>query len=539
MAEFDPDAYLGKSGFDPDAYLGKNPVRLGAVPPENVSPTDGMGRFQRYAAGLGKSMSDVGVAAKQRLDEAAAGLEAMVPGGASISSLFGKTAADIKREGQATITEQKRLDAPLMKDPYGIAGNISGAIGTGAIMAPLGPVGMGMGMGALTPTTEGQGEVLTNMAIGGAAGYAGDKAVKGLARLVQPKVDPNVQKLLAENIRLTPGQVLGGFPARLESKSTSLPFVGDAIAAAQKRGGIDLNKAAFDRALSPIGVKLPNGLMGREAVEFADDALGAAYNRILPKMTTQADATFGAEIGNLKQMMSTGAVDQKYKEAFDRIVNARVLDKFQGQSAMTGETMKSVESHLGKEASRFRRAGDPDANLMADAIQEVQKSLRGLVMRSNPQYADELQKINTGWANFKRVQRASAGLGTDEGMFTAAQLESAVKALDRSKDKARFAEGNALMQDLSGPAKAIMGSKYPDSGSAGRAMNAMGLLSYFAHPGIPAGLLTGAAGYTPPVQNMIVKAMTARPEMAPMIANEIRALSPMGGLLGATGALQP
>lgn len=502
------------------------------------SPLEGMSGFKRYAAGLGKSISDFGVAAKQRLDEAAAGLESFVPGGAALSQLTGgKTAQAIRDEGLESVKEMKRRDAPLMQDPAGFMGNLTGNVGIGALTSPIGPVASGAAMGFLTPTTDGVEGALKNTAIGAGAGYLGDKAIKAGARLIQPKVDPNVKALLDQGIRLTPGQAAGGLASRLESKSTSLPFVGDAIAAAQRRGGADLNRVAFDRALAPIGKKLPVGVTGRDAVQYADDALGAAYDRLLPKMATQADNVFTGEVQNLRQMMSTGAIDPKYADTFERIVKARVLDKFQGQQAMTGETMKSVESHLTKEIARFRRAPDPDANLMADALQEVQSSLRSLVMRNNPQFADELKRINTGWANFKRVQRAAAGLGTDEGVFTPAQLENAVKAMDRSKDKARFAEGRALMQDLSGPAKAVMGSKYPDSGTAGRMMNVGGLASYLLHPGIPATLMGGAAAYTPPVQSLIVKAMTQRPDYAPMLAESLRASAPLGGLLSANLAL--
>ncbi|MEG7603096.1 hypothetical protein, partial [Listeria monocytogenes] len=89
---------------------------------------------------------------------------------------------------------------------------------------------------------------------------------------------------------------------------------------------------------------------------------------------------------------------------------------------------------------------------LGDAYKQLQSELRDLVTRSNPAHADELKAINTGWASFKRIQNAAAKVGSEEGVFTPAQLQNAVRALDRSKDKARFAEGNALMQDLSGAA---------------------------------------------------------------------------------------
>jgi hypothetical protein len=376
------------------------------------------------------------------------------------------------------------------------------------------------------------------MGIGGALGYAGDKLFSGLSRALAPKVNPDVQKLIAQDVSLTPGQILGGNWARLESKSTSLPFVGDAIANAQRRGGEELNRAAFNRALSPIGQKLPMSVpVGREAVKYADDTLGAAYNNLLPKLTTQADAQFGSNIQNLERMVRDGALDPKYSNLFSKTLKTRVIDKFQGQNAVTGQTLKDVESFLGNEIKRFGQSQDPDARLIGDAFQQLQAELRGLVARTNPQYADELKSINTGWANFKRVQKAASGLGAEDGVFSPAQLESAVKALDKSKDKARFAEGRALMQDLSGAAKSVMGSKYPDSGTVGRAMNVGALASGFYNPAIPLGMITGSAAYSQPVQKLIQGLLTQRTDSLRSIGAGVADIAPYGGLLGASYGL--
>jgi hypothetical protein len=509
------------------------------IAPIDVDPTSGMDTGQKYLAGMGKSFVDTATGLKQRLDEGAAGLESLVPGGAAISRFFGgKSAAEIRDAGQQAINDRQSTDKALMQTGAGVLGNITGGMATGAALGPLGAVGMGAGMGFATPTSNGPTEAITNMGVGAGAGYLGDKAVQGVSRMFAPKVAPEVQKLIDEGVNLTPGQIMGGNIARFESKMTSAPFVGDAIANAQRRGGEELNRVAFNRALSPIGEKLPMNIpVGREAVKYTDDALGAAYDKLLPKLTTQADQQFGASVQSLEQMVQNGALDPKYANLFSKTLKTRVIDKFQGQNAMTGQTLKDVESFLGNEIKRFGISQDPDARLLADAYQQLQAEIRGLVSRTNPQYAKELKDINTGWANFKRVQRAAAGLGAEDGVFTPAQLENAVKALDRSKDKARFAEGKALMQDLSGAAKSVMGQKYPDSGTAGRAMNVGALASGFYNPAIPLGLAAGSAAYAPPIQKMIQGLLTQRPELLRTIGAGVADLSPYGGLLGSSLAL--
>ena len=87
----------------------------------------------------------------------------------------------------------------------------------------------------------------------------------------------------------------------------------------------------------------------------------------------------------------------------------------------------------------------------------------------------------------------------EEGVFSPAQLQNAVRAMDKSKDKARFAEGKALMQDLSESGKTVLGSKVPDSGTPYRTMAgilASGGAGLSGYPGIAAGLAASPIMYS-------------------------------------------
>jgi len=404
------------------------------------------------------------------------------------------------------------------------AATLAGRIGVGALG--------GAGSSALNPVMDGdfwkgKGE---QVATGALFGGSVPAVTGGLARVISPNAskNANVALLKSEGIKPTIGQTLGGWANTMEEKAQSLPIVGDAITAARQRANDQMNKAAFNRALAPIGEKLPNAQeLGGSAVEYTSARLGQAYDNLLPKLTTQADAQFGTGVQSLKAMVNQGALDPKYSNLFDKTLKDRVLDKFQGQNAMTGQTLKDTESFLTNEIKRFGMSQDPDARLLGDAYEQLQNELRSLVMRSNPQHADELKAINTGWANFKRVQNAAAKVGSDEGVFTPAQLQNAVRALDKSKDKARFAEGNALMQDLSGAAKSQMGGKIADSGTVGRLMLGGGALgAAMVNPLIPAGLLAGATAYTPAMQSLLRGAVSNRGSFAEPAANALRKASP-------------
>jgi hypothetical protein len=133
----------------------------------------------------------------------------------------------------------------------------------------------------------------------------------------------------------------------------------------------------------------------------------------------------------------------------------------------------------------------------------MQSALRRMVERVNPEYQGELSKINEGYSKFKITQRAAGSVGAHEGVFSPAQLHTAVKAQDQSKDKARFAEGNANMQDLSTAGKKVLPSTVPDSGTPFRTA----LLYSMAHPTKAAALAlpvgAAAAAYSPLGQHVI------------------------------------
>ena len=346
------------------------------------------------------------------------------------------------------------------------------------------------------------------------------------AAMVSPTVDPGVQALMAEGVTPTTGQILGGGYKRFEEGLTSIPVIGDFIKSAQNRAVEQLNTAAFNRALRPIGQTLPAGTTGREAVQFVSDRLDDAYGNLLPRMTVQADPVFGAEIGNLRQMVQQGAIDPNAVRAFDRFLDTNVVNKFQGQQAITGQTLKQIQSDLRERINLLSASTDADQRLMGQALQEVQDQFRQLVIRSNPQNAAELGAIDTGYANFKRVQRASGITGAEEGIFSPAQLQSAVRAMDRSKDKSQFATGEALMQDLSETGKTVLGNKLPDSGTPYRSLAALiasGGAAGAGYPVIAGGMLAGPALYSAPGQRLAAAALTSRPAGAAAVANQLRA----------------
>ncbi len=361
----------------------------------------------------------------------------------------------------------------------------------------------------------------------------------GVARLISPNasINPQLQALRAEGVRPTVGQALGGAANRIEEKLQSVPIIGDAIQNARQAAGADLSKAAVNRALKPIGKELPEGVTGNEAIQFTRKALGDAYDSVLPRMTVQKDAPYQQALTGLKQMVNTGAINPTAPKQFNRFLANEVEPLFQGQQAMTGETFKRLQSKVTEQIQRTQASTNADERLLSNAYKELGDQLNKLSVRSNPSLSGELSKINTGYANFKRVQRAASSVAAEDGVFNPAQLHNAVKAADRSKDKARFAEGTALMQDLSAAGKNMLSNKVPNSGTVDRLLLGGGALgSGLVNPLIPVGLLGGAALYSRPIQGLLGSAVASRPALAQPAANVFRqaapALIPSGAQIG-------
>lgn len=388
------------------------------------------------------------------------------------------------------------------------------------------------GISALSPVTQGNFEdeklrqVIPGTVLGAALGGAGNIA----ARTISPNISNQVKSLMAEGVTPTPGQILGGSAATLESKATSIPFLGDMIKNAQDRVLTQFNQAAYNRALSPIGEKITSA-PGREAVEEVSMKLGKAYDDLLPKLSFKPDAQFSQELSSISQMASQLPAQQSGR--FQQILRDVVTNKMTPQGNMSGTSLKAVESDLGRLSKIYKADSSSDGRLLGDAIGSLQDSIRNTLTRTNPEYAKQLQAINTGYANFARIRDAASRIGAEEGVFSANQLQSAVRAADKSVGKGQFAKGNALMQDLSEAGISVISPKYNDSGTAGRILAAAILGGAAAVKPLTLALVAGAsAPYTQLGARLAAKALTNRPEGAKALAESVRRTIPYVGIAG-------
>jgi hypothetical protein len=459
------------------------------------------------------------------------------------------------RQEEAAYQARRAAEGETGLDASRIAGNIVGT----APLAALAPVSAGAGLATRTAQAAGQGALVgaAQPVVNGGDNLLEDKAKQagigavtagiltpvaaGFSRMLSPKGSAEVQKLLDEGITPTPGQVLGGGFARAEEKLTSVPLLGDAIKAGQRRAINQFNQAAYRRALDPIGAGTAE--VGRQGIGEVRKQLNRAYDEILPKIQFKPDAQFVTEISTLERMAQNMPPAQA--DRFAKIIAEKVQSRMTPQGNMTGETLKGVESELTRLAKGYKTDASFDNRELGDALGEVLASVRRATVRVNPQYGKDLQAINLGWANYARLRRAASGVGAEGGIFTPAQLQSAVKAESSKGSKSAFSEGSALMQDLSEAGKNVLSSKVPNSGTADR------LLSAGAAGGIGAGALAlpatlkvaataaiPALGYTPWGQRMMASILTQRPDSVRAAGNALLELAPSTGVAGAAASNQ-
>lgn len=561
---FDVTAPDGASEADVLAYAQKN-FKMAATPGNvggGAAAAAPISRMEKFARGmrdpidggaqlLTKMLPDDIVRAGNRLNNWIAdktglvgrleegGIGDMVAGGRGASGVD-KMVRDSNREYDA----RRAAAGESGFDGYRAAGGLlpalalgaaTGGAGAGASLAGRIGIGAAQGavQGALAPATSNDefwSEKARQAAGGAAIGGALPALAGGAARIISPNAskNANLQLLRQEGVRPTIGQALGGRVNAAEEKLMSLPLVGDMVSKARAGANDQFQRAAIKRALKPIGVDLPEGIAGREAVQFTENALRQQYDDVLTNIgAIPADRQFATRIAGLRDKVDRLTIPADEKAKFHGVL-ADVLESFDERNFLTSDAYKTLESALGQDARKLAGSQSVYEGKVAPAVKQLQAELRDMLQRQAGSLANDLRAVDTGWANFKRVQSAASKLGADDGNFTPAQFQNAVRALDKSKDKGAFARGTALGQDLGDAGKSVLTSKVPNSGTADRGLANMLLVGGSAlNPNVAIGALGGAALYTSPAQRALLAAAASRPAAAQPAAEALRKSSPM------------
>jgi len=434
----------------------------------------------------------------------------------------GETGTDLVREAGRVAAA---IPAVAAAAPYIPGTGVANALATGAASGGI--------QGALEPVTgpgnflaQKLGQVGEGAALGAGTGVAANAA----ANLIKPAFRPAADLLMKEGVRLTPGQMAGGVARRVEDALSSIPVLGQAVRAGARRAILDFNRAAWNRVLAPLGEKLPKNIQpGRDAAEYVDQAISRAYNAVVPHLTGQADRQFLKDLVPIFQR-AKNELPPEQRRRFAEIFNNQLVGKT--LSPKTGEQLKGIDSMLGAEARGYRADPSYDNRKLGQIIGDLHAAFRAALTRQNPKYAPGLKAANEAYANFVRVGRAAAASGAHEGVFSPAQLRSAVRQSDPTLRKLGFAKGDALMQDLSDAAESVLPRTVPDSGTPERLMTeraaalAAGGGAAMFEPTALAGALASSAPYTSVGMSALRNWAMALPKVRNALAQPIRRTLP-------------
>lgn len=429
---------------------------------------DEMGPLSNLAIGFAGRVNDAAMRLKQLMGNDLAPQEQQgvrdyrAQRDASTAGMVGSVAADIAGTARLGIGAQNAVarvaGAALPKV-------VAPAVGAGAVGAAI--------SAGTEPVLPGE-STGRNALIGAAGGVAGDTAARVLGRVVQPLTrSADVDTLMSKGIVPTPGRAAGAnsMLGRIEQSLESLPIVGQFIKDANLRSIEELNRAAVNGSL-PNSAQVT--VAGRKAIDAAKNIFDNAYTSALSGKVVKIGNSLDNVVTTIKNdpdLFLTDAAERDLIKLVDQ-----VKSRIPASGEISGDVAKKIDSFLGGKAASFTKSQDAAQREFGASILEVQKQFRNSLARDIP----ELKGIDAKYASFLRVLRAAGATGSKTGAFSPEQLQSAVRMMDNSRNRATFARGDALLQDLSEPAVNVLGRTVPDSGTAGR------LLTY--------GLMGGAAG---------------------------------------------
>jgi hypothetical protein len=353
----------------------QNPATKPALPEPNYSPTEGMSGTERFLAGLGKSLHDIGQGAGQAL-----GL--------------------VKDED---VAETKKYDAALMKTGAGMAGNLTGNLGLGAATMAIpgantlvGGALTGAALGALEPTAGNESRAKNAL-----AGSVFGSAIPAALNLGKAAKSIFYDPLAAQN------KIIGGALTKVSGQDADKVAEALRNAAPGNTPGVKLSAAtisgnpglaALEDALRNV---VPNGELNRSALAnraaLADALRGIAKTpedmaAALAERSTKAEQLYGKAKAEGVDLASLTPEMQARISSFQSRVPDEIMNRAQELAKINGVNLgaenaiqgmhwikKAIDSKIGSAVT----SGDKE---LANAYKGLHDELLQGVSEISPAY---------------------------------------------------------------------------------------------------------------------------------------------------------
>ena len=482
-----PDPWVGLVPFDPSAPAGQTLPGTGKEPwshltPEilpspKVEPPSGfpMGIQDPFygTAQLGAHLT--GGYPISTVDTGGFGLPPDLPSGSQNVGLMDKIVSDRENQYQEarTMAAMQNSGSDWQQAPVGIdwqrlAGNmvspmnalIPGAAGSGPIEATLlrGALSGALSGAAQPVTNGGDSFVEPKLAQTGLGAITGT-ALSPVSRLIGGNPAPEVSMLQNAGVELSPGQAGGQIAKAVEGVGQKIPIVKGLMNSQQERAMNSFNTALINnQILAPLGKELPPGTAaGHDALTAAHGAVTDYYHELMPNLSFSANhaADPADEFMNTVIPIATKVESEQGPGAVSRFY--RLVNPFLTNN-LSGDALKTADSNLATDASRFRKSPDPFQEDLGDSLKAVRDAVRQQLMRINPESAQQLTLADRAYNMLSTAEAAAKKTPTSGGVFTPAQILSAATQGPFGASNRQFGQGNAPMQPFAEAAQRVIGS---------------------------------------------------------------------------------
>ena len=488
----------------------KDPITGGAqmLPRALAGVTSGFGAYQNPVSEFFSSEA-------QRMDELARAEEQAYQ---QQRQARGETGFDVPRLGGNILNPATLVPASRAAQLVGGVGKTAQAVAGGAVS------------GAMQPVT-GEGDFASQKAqqIGVSAVTAplGEKVVAGAGRVLNPLVSKAEQTMRDLGITPTIGQTLGGQFKSIEEFAQNLPLIGSSIENARQRVLFDFNKGVINKALDKVKDKLPEDVIGRDAINYASKQVSNQYDDVLSKMSFDLD--FATTSNILSALSKKTNLSQSQRQEVAQTLNDIVLGKFSGQK-MDGQTFKGIESDLRKKASNYMNSSTASERDIGEALSDVLGVMKKELYFQNPKQTSKLRRIDSAYADLSVINIAAANSGAPSGVFTPKQFSTAVRQSDMTRRKSAFAKGKAKSQEISDAAVEVLGDQSRATLEGRVAASTLGGLGMLSQPqiGIPLAA-TVPTMYSPAGQRALDMLLRSRPDLMKQAGGMLTGASPQVG----------
>lgn len=443
---------------------------------------------------------------------------------------------------------------PIASIAGGVVGSVPLMLGGSAILsrigmsAPAATLGSDIGVGALTGSGENNENPFMGGIIGGASGYGGNKIGTGLAGMFGRGISPtggNLSSAYEQGVRPTIGQrfadrgIVGRGINTAEQALQSVPILGAIPANARQAARDQWERGAFNRALDPLGDRLPAGVEGQDAFAYGRSAFDRAYDDARSGMQFIPDGQFSTDFGAWQRgVRGSGLLDGESINQVEKAVSNTVGSRMRN-GQLTGDTYKKAISDLNDIISKTSK---PEVQSALSDFRSILDA--GARRNSNPDAVALMDAADLGYSQFKPLKDAARMAGSEPGRFTPAGLAS-VERRTMGKTNA-YLEGNTRMGDYISAGQNLRDT-LPNSGTTDRLFTGQALAGAPAMGGaamldpsgvLPTGIAAATLPYAPGVRDAVSQLFAPRESaILKQIGDTIYNQRRIGGMFGAPLAI--